>query len=60
MDQISHGDTLNPERSPEKNQIIIETIGRILTLIALLFAFLESARQPRRPTVRSRKRNRYE
>ena len=40
MDQISHGDTFNPERSPEKNQIIIETIGRILTLIALLFAFL--------------------
>ena len=40
MDQISHGDTFNPERSPEKNQIVIETIGRILTLLALLFAFL--------------------
>ena len=41
MSQLSNQEeVLNPGKSPAKNQVLIETIGRILTVIALLFAFL--------------------
>ena len=41
MGQLSsQEEVFNTGKSPAKNQVLIETIGRILTVIALLFAFL--------------------
>ena len=41
MSQISsHEETIHSDSFPKKNQVLIETIGRFLTVLALLFAFL--------------------
>ncbi|MEC7181105.1 MAG: hypothetical protein VXW15_00220, partial [Bdellovibrionota bacterium] len=41
MDQFpSPEETIQPSGSPLKGQAIIETFGRILTVLALLFTFL--------------------